>query len=179
MENIRNTFEEDCKIINLKYEYPGYIGEAKFGVITALSEDELEQRYSDQLGEYRPYIVLSPAFGEIRAEFVRNEKKYFMRQQRSESYFGFDENTELLHPEIALPDILTEMISSIDSKEEIKKLYAAMSLLSESEKERIIRHFCLGMTERKIAQLEGKSKNAIHQSLTAGIKKLKDFFKTT
>ena len=129
MENIRNTFEEDCKIINLKYEYPGYIGEAKFGVITALSEDELEQRYSDQLGEYRPYIVLSPAFGEIRAEFVRNEKKYFMRQQRSESYFGFDENTELLHPEIALPDILTEMISSIDSKEEIKKLYAAMSLL--------------------------------------------------
>ena len=155
------------------------MGEAKFGIITALPEEELEQCYAEILDEYRPYLVLSPSFGEIRAEFVRNEKKYFMRQQRSKSYFGFDENTELLHPEIALPDILTEMISSIDSKAEIKKLYAAMSLLSESEKERIIRHICLGMTERKIAQLEGKSKNAIHQSLTAGIKKLKDYFKTT
>ena len=177
MENIRNTFEEDCKIINLKYEYPGYIGEAKFGVITALSEDELEQRYAEQLVEYRPYIVLSPAFGEIRAEFVRNEKKYFMRQQRSENFFGFDENTELLHPEIVVQDHLSELIGSEERTKRNSKLSEGLMMLSETQRRRIIQHCCYGMSERDIAMREGKEKSTIHESILSAMKKLKKFYK--
>lgn len=179
MENIRNSFEEDCKIINLKYEYPGYIGEAKFGVITALSEDELEQRHSDRLGEYRPYIILSPAFGEIRAEFVRNEKKHAMRQRRSENLFGYDENTELLNPECQVQDYLTEMITRSDEEHEKKQLLMALDTLTDVERSRIVQHFGLGLSEREIADKERKSKNAVHLSLCSGMKKLKEFFKTT
>lgn len=179
MENIRNNFERDCKIINLKYEYPGYIGEAKFGLITALSEDELKRRYSAQLTEYIPYIILSPFFGEIRAEFVRNEKKYIMRQQRSENIFGYDENTELMNPECQVQDYLTDMIAKADDEYEKKLLLAALDTLTDTEKTRIIQHYCLGLTEREIAEKEGKSKNAIHLSLCSGMKKLKNFFKTT
>ncbi len=178
MENIRNTFEEDCKIINLKYEYPGYIGEAKFGVITALSEAELEQRYAEQLGEYCPYIVLSPAFGEIRAEFVRNEKKHAMRQKRSESFFGFDENTELLHPEIVVQDHLTELIFSEERTERDSKLREGLMLLSETQRKRVIQHFFLEKTEREIAELEGKAKTTIHESICSAIKILKKFYGT-
>lgn len=179
MENIRNNFEKDCKIINLKYEYPGYIGEAKFGVITALSEYELERCYSAQLAEYIPYIILSPYFGEIRAEFVRNEKKHTMRHQRSENIFGYDENTELLNPECQVQDYLTDMIAKADDEHERKLLLAALETLTDTEKTRIIQYYCLGLTEREIAKKEGKSKNAVHLSLCSGMKKLKKFFKTT
>lgn len=178
MENIRNTFEEDCKIINLKYEYPGYIGEAKFGVITALSEDKLEQRYAEQLVEYRPYIVLSPAFGEIRAEFKRNEWKHNKRQLRSISYFGFDENTVLRHPEIVTQDILSTLIESEERTERDSKLSEGLMMLSETQRKRIIQHFCYGMSERDIAMREGKEKSTIHESILSAMKKLKKFYET-
>ena len=172
-------FKKDCKVINLKYEYPGYIGNAKYGVITALTEDKLNQRYAAQLGEYRPYIVLSPAFGEIRAEFVRNEKKHAMRQQRSENLFGYDEKTELLNPECQVQDYLTDIIAKSDEEHEKSLLLDAMSTLTETEKSRIVQHYCFGLSEREIAEQEGKSKNAVHLSLCSGIKKLKEFFKST
>ena len=178
MENIRNTFEEDCKIINLKYEYPGYIGEAKFGVITALSEDELEQRYSDQLGEYRPYIVLSPAFGEIRAEFVKNEWKNDKRQLRHDSCFGFDENTELHHQEIVVQDPLYELILSEERAERNSKLREGLLLLSETQRRRIIQYFVLSKNLMEIAAQEGKSLSTIHESICSALKKLKKFYET-
>ena len=142
------------------------------------SKDQI-RRYAAQLGEYRPYIVLSPAFGEIRAEFVRNEKKHAMRQQRSENLFGYDEKTELLNPECQVQDYLTDIIAKSDEEHEKSLLLDAMSTLTETEKSRIVQHYCFGLSEREIAEQEGKSKNAVHLSLCSGIKKLKEFFKTT
>ena len=176
MENNRSTFAEDCKIVNFKYEYPGYIDEVKFGIITALSEGELEQHYSKQLDEYRPYIVLSPAFGEIRAEFVKNEKKHAMRQLRSESIFGFDENTERLHHEIVIQDFLSELISIEEKSTRDSKLQEGLMLLSETQRRRIIQHFCYGMSERDIASKEGKEKSTVHESILAAMKKMRKFY---
>ena len=31
-------FDKDCKVIKLKYEYPGYTGEEKWAIITGLTE---------------------------------------------------------------------------------------------------------------------------------------------
>ena len=38
-------FENDCKIIDLKKEYPQYQGTVKYAVISRLTEDELVQSY--------------------------------------------------------------------------------------------------------------------------------------
>ena len=172
MENIRNTFEEDCKIINLKYEYPGYIGEAKFGVITALSEEELERSYAEQLSEYRPYIVLSPAFGEIRTEFVRNEKKHAMRRQRSESIFGFDENTESVHIEIACPGTEEEYLS-LENQTEVSRM---ISELTEVQQRRIRMYFYEGYTMREIAEKEAVGLSKVEKSISQSIKKFRKQF---
>ncbi len=102
-----------------------------------------------------------------------------MRQRRSENLFGYDENTELLNPECQVQDYLTEMITRSDEEHEKKQLLMALDTLTDIERSRIIQHFGLGLSEREIADKERKSKNAVHLSLCSGMKKLKEFFKTT
>ena len=38
-------FAKDCKLINLKYEYTGYIGQEKWAIVSELSEQELFEKY--------------------------------------------------------------------------------------------------------------------------------------
>lgn len=42
-------FDKDCKVIKLKYEYPGYTGEEKWAIITGLTEEELDEKYAEKL----------------------------------------------------------------------------------------------------------------------------------
>lgn len=56
-------FDKDCKVIKLKYEYPGYTGEEKWAIITGLTEEELDEKYAEKIASLRPFIVLDLAFG--------------------------------------------------------------------------------------------------------------------
>lgn len=47
-------FKKDCKVINLKYEYPGYTGVEQWAIITDLSEDELCTKYAEQVAPFSP-----------------------------------------------------------------------------------------------------------------------------
>ena len=66
-------FDKDCKIIKLKYEYPGYTGEEKWAIITGLTEEELNEKYAEKTASLRPFIVLDLAFGKARTKFINNE----------------------------------------------------------------------------------------------------------
>lgn len=59
-------FENECQIISLKYEYPGYTGEESFGIITSLTQIELKTKYPDLLMPFCPYIVLDCRFKDMR-----------------------------------------------------------------------------------------------------------------
>ena len=59
-------FKKDCKVINLKYEYPGYTGVEQWAIITDLSEDELCTKYAEQVDPFSPYIILTTSFGAVR-----------------------------------------------------------------------------------------------------------------
>ena len=87
MENIVNRFKKECKVIDFKYEYPGYAGDVRYGIITSLTEEELEEKYPSIVCKYKPYIILSLEIGDARADFVRNENKYLMRRIRQVSAF--------------------------------------------------------------------------------------------
>ncbi len=39
-------FSQDCKLINLRYEYSGFTGTEKWAIITELSEEALWDKYS-------------------------------------------------------------------------------------------------------------------------------------
>ena len=68
-------FDKDCKVIKLKYEYPGYTGEEKWAIITGLTEEELNEKYAEKTASLRPFIVLDLAFGKARKKFINNENK--------------------------------------------------------------------------------------------------------
>lgn len=61
MDNIISAldeqFKKDCKVINLKYEYPGYTGIEQWAIITDLSEDVLCTKYAEQVAPFRPWTI--------------------------------------------------------------------------------------------------------------------------
>lgn len=83
-------FQEECEVINLKYEYDGYNGDISWAIISNLTEDEILEKYRSIIGDYMPFIILPSAFGEVRDEYRRNEKKFQMRAIRNglKSAFG-------------------------------------------------------------------------------------------
>ena len=49
-------FKDECQVIEFKYEYPGYIGYEQYGIITELSESELNEKYKDIIEGYHGNI---------------------------------------------------------------------------------------------------------------------------
>ena len=100
-------FKKDCKVINLKYEYPGYTGIEQWAIITDLSEEDLCTKYAEQIAPFRPYILLSASFGVVRDDYRRNEKKHQMRATRNIDAFHYDDElTTSFHHELI--DVSTE-----------------------------------------------------------------------
>lgn len=99
-------FQEECEVINLKYEYDGYNGDISWAIISNLTEDEILEKYRSIIGDYMPFIILPSAFGEVRDEYRRNEKKFQMRAIRKHDFYNFeDSEIELHHAELVTDDL--------------------------------------------------------------------------
>ena len=68
-------FTSECKLINLQYEYTGYMGQERWAIITELSEEELFAKYPDVVNRYIPFVLLSVAQGEVIYESKRKKSK--------------------------------------------------------------------------------------------------------
>ena len=55
LEQQELLFANDCKLINLRYEYHGYTGTEKWAIVTELAEEELWVKYPDVIRRYTPY----------------------------------------------------------------------------------------------------------------------------
>ena len=40
-------FKQECKLIDLNYEYPGYTGEEKWAIISDLTEEDIMMKYAE------------------------------------------------------------------------------------------------------------------------------------
>lgn len=167
-------FAADCKVIELKYEYRGYTGKERYGLITALSERELCGKYECLLESYVPYIVLDLAFAEVRDDFRRNEQKFEKRSKRGH-LFGIDDEFDIHHPECASPDCLEQIISDDSHRE----LLEALEALTERQRRRIVAYYFDQKSLQEIAQCEGTSTQSIHESISLALSKLKKVLKHT
>ena len=57
-QNITNidleaAFANDCKVINLKYEYPGFSEKTQWAIITDLTESEINTKYAGFIEKYK------------------------------------------------------------------------------------------------------------------------------
>lgn len=175
-------FAIDCKPINLRYEYTGYTGTEKYGIITELTEKELYEKYGAIIGGYEPFILLSASYGEVLNDFRRNEDKHGKRAVNNTDCFGYDDGTSpLFHSELCCYDKTEDDEEDEQKKEENKKrqlllLEEALTELTEIQRRRIKAAFFDGKTRREIAAEEGVNYSKIDKSIVQALKKMKKFF---
>lgn len=170
---LEEQFRKDCTVIDLRYEYPNYIGIERYAVISDLDQGYIEEVYSSELVAYKPYIFMTRVFLDIRRDFINNNKKYEMRSLRSESVFNFENSeTEAHHSEVATPDFVDKWVQSNELRE-------ALMILTENEKDRIVAKYINGMTLEKIGNECDCSPAAVFYSIDKAIKKLKKFYGLT
>lgn len=167
---LKEEFQRECKVINLKYEYEGYTGTEQWAIISELSEEEILEKYKPIVQDYIPFLVLPLIYGEVRQQFRRNENKHYMRMVRGHIY-SLEEDLEEHHPEIAVEDC----IAQIFTQEQSRELWKAINSLNEKQKKRLIAYYFEGKTYREIADEEGVDHKAIIRSVEIALKNLKIF----
>lgn len=162
--------DKEYRIINMRYEYPGFVGNCEWVIISDLSVKELADRLGEKLEKYRPFVLLTIEQGEVIREYERNENKHHMRVIRSTDTFSYyDGITEMYHEEL----VVDTMESIVEEKLERERINAALEVLTPIQKERVIKYFFMDMTQREIALAEGVDRRAVADSLTAALRKLR------
>ena len=150
---LEEQFNQECLAINVKEEYPDYLGTEQWIIITDLSDEELTARYEDLINRYYPYIKLSVEQGKAIIIYRRNEDKHRKRKKLYESL---------------LPDC---DVSQLVMSDYIKNMLE--QLPSEKQRNRIVLRYLFGFTAVEIAEMENVSSQAVDKSIHAGIRYLK------
>ena len=163
------TFKTDCKFFKCEEEYPGWTGKEKYGIITALTEEEFKDKYPQFAIAMSPYILLGPSFGEIRDESIRNNHKYEMRAKRTISIFEMDEEAERRNPELSVPDYFTEKIEKQEEEARRRELTdmcrVALSKLTTKQQENLVDYYINKKSMQQIADERHCSKATIGVSI--------------
>ena len=176
IDALTEDFKVHCKVIKLGYEYPGYTGKEKYGIISDLSYEQITERYAPIVDCYLPFVLLSKDMGEVFAEFNRNEDKFYKRMRRDDVYGFEDGMTERYNIECCVPDFTEALFRECFPQRLVEK---AFLLLTPIQQSRVKQHIFGKKSFAKIAALEGKAKNTIQESYDAAIKKMKKFLKNT
>ena len=186
LEQQELLFANDCKLINLRYEYHGYTGTEKWAIVTELAEEELWGKYPDIIRRYTPFILLSMAQGEVIDESYRNNDKYEKRAKRTIDVYGYEDDiSEQFHRELITPFVdpfeQAEEERIEEEKEQLRQLEIAkvrkvLEMLKPVQRERLIKAILLGMSSRKIAKEEGVYYSVVDKSIAAARKNFKKFY---
>ena len=186
LEQQELLFANDCKLINLRYEYHGYTGTEKWAIVTELAEEELWVKYPDVIRRYTPFILLSMAQGEVIDESYRNNDKYEKRAKRTIDVYGYEDDiSEQFHRELITPFVdpfeQAEEERIEEEKEQLRQLEIAkvrkvLEMLKPVQRERMIKAILLGMSSRKIAKEEGVYYSVVDKSIAAARKNFKKFY---
>lgn len=179
-------FTSECKLINLRYEYSGYVGEELWAIITELSEEELFIKYPDIAKRYIPFVLMSVAQGEVIYEAKRNDDKYDKRNKRTLDAYGYDDDiSEQFHKELIVPyidPIEAEENARLDEEKkkqrtlEIVKVRKVLSMLQPIQKQRLLKYVIEGKSAREIAKEEETYHSSVTKSINAAIKNFKKFY---
>lgn len=178
---LKEEFQSECKVINLKYEYEGYIGQEQWAIISVLTEKELFEKYPDIVKRYMPFVLLSTEQGEAVYEFRRNESKFYKRSLNNEDAFGYDDELiGIFHSEVVVPDFveqqLTDEYEEARYQSKMKLLDKALSSLTEKQYKYLIARYVKNKSAREIAKEEGVAHQVIDRHINAAVKKIRKVF---
>lgn len=173
---------KEIKIIDLNEEYPGLTSNVRWAVVSDMNYQELSNEFGEELKPFTPFLILTEEQGEEIIRYNRNQEKFDWRMRNKEDFIGYEDGrTESVH-KVRCGE---NLISSIELKDEYSALYSALDDLTDKQRERIILNYINGLSERKIAALQGVCQKSVHESIASGLKKLekseklKTFLKNT
>ncbi len=175
----------EYQAVNLITEYGQKLNGCRYAVASEHSQKEMEQKYSEELAVFAPYIFLTKEeFCPIR-ESQKNNDKYQKKELRDHELYGFSEElTEITNECCFLseeePNALEAMIELIDIAEFAHKedlMRQALNTLTDTQRRRLVMCHVSGMTSREIADAEGTAQTAIVKSIHAAEKKIVEYFK--
>lgn len=182
-------FSSECKVIDLRYEYVGYIGEEKYAIVTDLTKDELLAKYPDVICRYTPFVLLSILHGEVIRDFHRNEDKFQKRDIRNHNLYGGYEDgvSERSYREFVTTyeDPVQQAIREayeLEMKQvhhrNILKVQKTLSLMKPIQRDRLIKSVVKGMSSREIAKEESVNYSTVDKSISAAKKNFKKYFES-
>lgn len=177
----KELFAKDCKLINLKYEYTGYIGQEKWAIVSELSEQELFEKYPDEVKKYIPFVLLSVEQGKAIQAYNRNEDKYRKRQNNNSDAFGYDDGTtENMHSEVSVPDFIEQQemddYYNQRAEEKMRLFVTAMASLTEKQHKYLVMRYVDGISARDIAKAEGVAHQVVDRHILVAKKKVEKIF---
>lgn len=170
IEALKEQFENEFRPQLMKKVYPDDVSGIKYMLTTDEDETYIENKYSEILDEYRPYLIISSASRDIMDEYQRNEWRMEKEWKRHVSIYELEENDEPTD-EDARPDFI------IARDETNRKLYAALDQLAEVQRKRIEMYFFEDLSLTVIARQEGVAVQVVDKSIKGSIKKLKKIYK--
>ena len=169
MTNKTEAFKRDCRVVNMKHQYPGYTGDIQWIVVSELTEEQIMATYPAEIKPYMPFVYMtSEMFAPIVA-FDTNERTYRRRVALHEDIYGYEDGIfERFHP---------DLVSDPFDLPDWSNLYAAIAKLSALQQSRIRMWAFEGMTFVEIAQVENSTKQAVKKSVDHALKKMRKFMK--
>ena len=161
------AFKQECRVVSMVQEYPGYKGEIRWILVSDLSESELKEKYPDEVQKFTPFVYMSR---EVFAPIVTshsNDRKHEIRMANSYDAYSFEDGTmERFHDELVINPFETEDWS---------ELHGAIGRLSEVQQRRLKNKYFAGMGIEEIAALEGVSFQTISKSILRALELLKKY----
>lgn len=132
------------------------------------------------LREYYPFHqfdMIAEVSDDLAAElqqWERDEQNYYWKRRWHHAYYSLDYGDDIERCALFMADSPDE---HYEKKLIHEQLYAALRALPQKQMRRVYAHFILGLTETKIAQLEGVGKAAVCLSISHGMKNLERMLK--
>ena len=149
--------------------------------MSELSEQELFEKYPDEVKKYIPFVLLSVEQGKAIQAYNRNEDKYRKRQNNNSDAFGYDDGTtENMHSEVSVPDFIEQQemddYYNRRAEEKMRLFVTAMASLTEKQHKYLVMRYVDGISARDIAKAEGVAHQVVDRHILAAKKKIEKIF---
>ena len=159
------SFKDVCRLISMAHEYPGYHGPEKWLLISALSEEEIMGKYTDEVKPYIPFIYMNRKTFSPIAESHHNDRKHEIRASNYCDAYAYEDGVfEAFHP---------ELIHEGPDANDWSSLYEALEQLTPVQRARIQKKYFLKLTMIEIAAQEGTTKQAVEKSIKKALVSLR------
>lgn len=164
------TFEEVCKVIDLRNEYgDSFVGETPIAIVSKLDASQIREQFPKETEAYPVFTVISPEIYETILDFHKEDERV-----RAQGIAHPSIPLELA--ELVLVDPLGDIPVICESVIALEFIINKMLSLPDNQGSRLFRRFVLGYSVSELSSQQMVSKEAIWHSLQEGKKAIRDAF---